>query len=97
MRYPVVKTFEEADEYLKRGCGVGVDLTGRKPRNIGDKVYLRYNCGYGSLNGMTLWEHGHVTDKVAVEIVGFGGSYEYMVRLPDGYLLSIDERDIRAS
>ena len=72
-------------------------------RNVGDKVVLRYERGYGSLNYLTLVSHGMVHGDEPVEIMKASdgtlnpnGSipYDYQVKLPDGYLLDIDEKDI---
>lgn len=62
--------------------------------NVGDRVYLRTNCGYSSLSGIAMWEHG-VNDDTLVEVVATKeNAYDYIVKLPDGYRLSVDERDV---
>jgi hypothetical protein len=71
-------------------------------RSLGDLVVLRHGIGYGSLNTITLYEHGLRNDKpveivkVAADKYNPNGSlaYDYQVRLPDGYPLDIDEVDI---
>jgi hypothetical protein len=94
MKCPVVNTWEEAEEYLKRGSGVGIDFTNRTKRAVGTTVYLRRNTGYGGLNSAFLYDH-NINSDTPVEIVSPGRSrYDYQVRFPDGYLLDVDERDI---
>lgn len=73
-------------------------MGGNDMRAIDDVVKLRCNCGYGSISGTALFEHG-VGPEAAVPIAalrekGKPFAYDYTVRLPDGYLLSIDEKDI---
>jgi hypothetical protein len=64
-------------------------------RAIGDKVQLRYDCGYGSLSGTYLYEHGFSRDLVLITAVRPDPhSYDYTVELPDGSHLDIDEKDI---
>lgn len=61
-------------------------------RPVGSIVYLRPG-GYGGLSSGFLYDHG-ITDKTPVEIAGPGkGRYTYQVRLSDGYLLDVDEKD----
>jgi len=59
---------------------------------IGQKVCLHHSLdGFGTINTLFLREHDY---KAPVEIIALGKPGEAIVELPDGYKLTIRQRDI---